>query len=188
MINKLKQIILKYSKNKTLVTLIASIIASIIAIVIANIILKNLNEIILLIDLIKNILNFKIPMPIWLIILVIIFLFFIGGYYLYLQNKKFLKYKEDKIDSIIWSWEYEQNPENKYSIINLNPHCHLCNCKLSLDQHQYYKCPDPACKNNKNMDVYKKNNNDIIKIIENRVLKKYPQINIHNRLSQKSKK
>ena len=99
--------------------------------------------------------------------------------YSYFQNKNFLEYNKDEIESINCTWEYKQNPENKYSIINLNPHCPLCNCELSLDQHQYYKCPDPVCKNNKGMGVYKKNDDDIIKIIKNRVLEKYPQIDIH---------
>jgi len=172
MINKFKRIILKFCNNK-------NVFSGIVVIVIGNIIYNNLNKIISLVDLIKIFLFFNILIPTWSIILIIIVLFYTRYSYLHHINKNFLKYIEDKIDSIIWSWEYEQNPENKYSIINLNPHCPLCNCELSLDHHQYYKCPDPVCKNNKSMDVYKKNNDDIVKIIKNRVLEKHPKINIH---------
>jgi hypothetical protein len=114
--------------------------------------------------------------PIWVIILALILLFLTKWLYLCIQSRHFLSYKEAKINSILWRWDYRSSSKNEYIISDLKPHCPKCKCELSLDEDEYYSCINPECKKFKDKYGYKKEKNDIIKIIKQKIEKENPHI------------
>ena len=170
--NKLKRLMGRYLNITTLVAFIVSTAA----IVVGNIIYKNQTIIISRIDTITNFLISKVEMPIWSVISALMVAAFCFSRYLssYFQDKSFLKYKEDEINSIIWRWDYILSSENKYVINNLRSHCPLCKCELSLDRHKYYYCANRECTNNGGTKIYKIDNNNIIKVIKKRIRENFP--------------
>ncbi len=171
---KFKKSIKLFFNIKILVTLIIGISA----IVIGNTILKNIDIVISLIhtiiNTISNFLKFKIP--IWSIVLSLLVIFLIIILFSNIKSKSFLRYKEDEIESIFWRWNYISSSNKKYSINDLKHHCPICKCELSLNQHEYYYCANPGCDNNKSTMMYKKEKDDIIKIIKKRIREKFPNI------------
>lgn len=177
MINKLKQL-LNWCCNDKISTALVTIVCGAIAFVIGRTIFNNLSTVYSHISTIFSAIT-KFPfliieLPIWLIILVTIVIFYSRDLFSHLQHKRFLNYKECEIDSIIWRWDYILCPENKYVLNNLKPHCSLCKCELSLDPHEYYYCANQECDNKEGTRIYKKDNNDIIKVIKKRIQEKFP--------------
>lgn len=177
MINKLKQLLNRCRNDKISAASIA-IVCSVIALIIAHTILDNFpticSHISTTFNTITKFLFHIAELPIWLIILAIIIIFFSRDLFSHLRHKRFLKHKECEIDSIIWRWNYILSPKNKYVINNLKPHCALCGCELSLDPHEYYYCANQECDNKEGTRIHKKNNEDIIKFIKKRIQEKFP--------------
>jgi len=94
--------------------------------------------------------NFKIIMPIWLIITFPVFALLIYHYFsLYLKKNKtsdYYSYKEDFIKDIIVRWEY-RFLNNQLNIYHLTFHCTKCKCEMSETRADWvarsgFKCPN----------------------------------------------
>ena len=165
---KMKLLILKNNQMLRPLTI------SISAIVIGDVILNSSNIISTFVKTIANFLLIEFEMPIWLIILISIILFFSKDLFLFIYRNEFLKYNEENINSIIWKWDYDLSSNKKYIIMNLKAYCPLCKCELSFDQHDYYYCTDSECKNNNGLDIYKIDIEKIVKVIKVNIQKNYP--------------
>ena len=109
-----------------------------------------------------------ITIPLWAIILALALIlhFLIKGLSSCIQSRRFLSYRECEIDSVLWRWNYRSSSKDEYIISDLTPHCPKCKCELCLDKHGYYSCINPECEKLNDKYGYKKEKDDIIKIIK----------------------
>lgn len=118
-----------------------------------------------------------ITIPLWAIILALALIlpFLIKRLSSCIQSRRFLSYKEAKIDSILWRWDYRSSSKkNEYIISDLTPHCPKCKCELSLDEDEYYSCINRECEKFNDKYGYKKEKDDIIRIIKQKIEKENP--------------
>jgi len=83
-------------------------------------------------------LNFKILIPVWLIIIIGIIVFFILRlYHTFISSSRkeaqvpeWLFYRMDEFDGRLFTWEYERNVGDKIEITDLRQICKKCHCGL----------------------------------------------------------
>jgi hypothetical protein len=166
--------------KKLIHSLIIRIISTAIAIIIVTIIIK-LEYFEILMPYIRaftELIILPITMPIWAIILAIVSAltspFLIKRLYSCTQNRRFLSYREDEIDSVLWRWNYHSSSKDEYIISDLTPHCPKCKFELCLDKHEYYSCINHECEKFNDKYGYKKEKDDIIRIIKQKIEKENP--------------
>lgn len=120
--------------------------------------------------------NFQITVPVYIITLFIILLFFVLKLYQYIPPKRFLSYDEEVINGLLWRWKIDKISKDEYRICDLRPYCPDCKFELSLDRHDYYKCGNPECDTDKLIFREKDEKNEIVKVIKNRIEKKFPLV------------
>lgn len=123
-------------KNSWFITIVGGIIVSIISLILDY--LTPLNLFILAFFLkIWSWLNFKLLIPIWLVIfgLIVLFLIFfilkqIKEHMEIQQKSRWVNYKIDTFFDKLFAWEYEKANKDKIIIINLRQICKKCQCGL----------------------------------------------------------
>lgn len=99
-----------------------------------------------------NVITYKIHIPAWLLALSIPFLIFLIPLIQSVipdREPSFIKYKNDNILGINWSWEWASPNfyNEKYSIKNLHPRCPNCSSRLEINDYsgQIVSCINDEC-------------------------------------------
>lgn len=123
-----------------------------------------------------SLLNFKLLIPIWLIIIIGIIVFFVIKFVSIFitssieepQKPEWYFYRMDEFDDKLFTWEYGYDYYNKIATIeNLHQICKKCHCELSFNGFSsIYYCPNCRAKY---QEVASHRLSDIGKLIQHKI-------------------